>query len=118
MSDLDPKLLKESGRASAIQDIADQAKAVADRAMALETAVADSLRAVLRRWRRAFFGLLAVSISVFAVGIINQVTLIEVQKTNKDVEALLEFVSLLVCEGESEDRFEVACARLRVNLED
>lgn len=50
--DIDPTLLLESGRASAIQTLADEAKAVADHSQALEQTLSDAIIAENDRFRR------------------------------------------------------------------
>lgn len=62
--DIDPELLKHSGRASAIQDLAKQAKEMSDRAAALEDTTVDQMTKQNRVLWRAVKGL------IFAVALL------------------------------------------------
>lgn len=91
-NDLSPELLRETGRASAIQDLASQAQRMGDRASALEQATQRALNAQVKRWKRTS-GLLGIGIAVLMViGAINLNTSRTNQRILDDVDQLVEFV--------------------------
>lgn len=90
--DLDPELLRESGRASAIQDLADQAKHMGDRAVALERANQKALQTQVSRWRRTT-AYLAVAVAILGVMAIFQLVIAsENREILDDVDKLVTFV--------------------------
>jgi hypothetical protein len=97
--EIDPELLRESGRASAIQDLADQARQMAYKAVGLQSATQTALTLQVKRWKRttmyltvallilAFMGFRQLTISEDNKEILNNVEVIL-----GDVEDLLTFV--------------------------
>ena len=91
-SDLDPQLLRESGRASAIQDLADQASAMGDRAKALEHATQRALNEQVKRWKRTSILLGVGIVLLMVIGGINLGTNQSNRAILDDVHKLVEFV--------------------------
>lgn len=97
--DVDPELLRESGRASAIQDLADQAKVMGDRAVALEHSTQKALAYEARRWRRTsgliFIALLllaGIGLRQMVVSNENKELLVNMEELLQDVDALVAYV--------------------------
>lgn len=112
--DIDPELLLESGRASAIQDLADQARSMADKAVGLQSATQAALSEQVRRWRRTT-AFLAVAVLILGFMGFRQLTISEDNKVIlqnveillEDVEQLLRFVEEVESEeGEVDPRLE------------
>lgn len=91
--DIDPKLLVESGRASAVQDLADQAAGLKERSEAIEASVVSALAEQLRWWRRAAKTAAVIIVVLFILlGISgwNRVSLNGVDRMNRFITNLCE----------------------------
>jgi hypothetical protein len=94
--DVDPQLLRESGRASAIQDLADQAKQMGDRAVALEKSTQGALAYEVRRWRRTALLLLVGIACLAGIGLRQLSISSDNKELLEDVDLILEDVETLV----------------------
>lgn len=99
--DIDPDLLRETGRASAIQDLAAQAQMMGDRAVALENSTRAALTMQIKRWRRTTMYL---AIAIFGLIIMGLIQL-RISRDNEeilgDVDSLVQYVEEVEARNES-----------------
>lgn len=97
--DINPELLKESGRASAIQDLASKAKEAADRGAAVEKAVVSAVTEENKKFRRQsrrqnlLLIVMAVLLAFTAFNSkSNSDVLKNLDKNQKGIDSLVQFV--------------------------
>lgn len=102
--ELDPDLLKETGRASAMQDVIDQAKALDTRGTAIEAAVVRALAKQLTWWKRAAkFAVVVILVltAILIFNILGRISLNDVDRINDFIDNLCQNIpdAEVLCEG-------------------